>query len=757
MNIRSFLLTLALGMVGGSAFSQVSQGGEPYMWPEKDMARFAVEELYFPGLDMESIQAYDAVADQYKETPYRFGIGIPVDLSPENSGEWETLDNGSRVWRLAIECEAATSISFFFDNYRIPKGGKLFVYNWDRTEFLGSFDHRNNHEQNALAVGLLNSDKIVIEYMEPAQVAGLAQLHISEIVHGYRAILNKFEDPERGPFGSSGACNINVNCPEGDLWQVEKRSVALIVESGFALCTGSLVNNTANDGTPYFLTANHCLGGNVASWVFYFNHESANCVGNTGPTNQSVSGAVIRASNGGSDFALLELNSTPPENYNVQYVGWDNSDALTVTAATGIHHPSGDVKKICFEEDAPYHQSTGGAAVWWVDQWEDGVTEGGSSGSPLFDQNHRVIGQLYGGASACAGNVNNGQFDYYGRFGVSWDNGNNAATRLRDWLDPGNTGVTFIDGYPEGSVSYALDAAVTAPQDLDGTTICGSQISPAFKIRNMGTDNLTSVTVNYEINGNDGSFNWTGNLAQGEQADVSLPVLNLQNGSNTLVISLSNPNAGTDENPNNNTATSNFTAFSGDTYLFTLEIVLDDYGSETSWELRNSSNTLVYEGGPYADGADGQLVEQELCLVEDCYSLTFFDAWGDGMCCEFGNGGYTMLNQNSIFLFNGGQFGESEENEFCVDPTSILENSTNFEFSVYPNPSEDGVLNLKWNSNSQNAALVEVFDATGRLVKSDQFMNAGAAILNLSGFQGGVYQISLEANGVKMNKSVVLR
>ena len=111
------------------------------------------------------------------------------------------------------------------------------------------------------------------------------------------------------PFGNSGACNINVNCPEGDDWQVENQSVALIVSGGFAACSGAMVNNTANDGTPYFLTANHCLGS-PNSWTYYFNHESATCSGSTGPTNNSISGGTLLVADGGSDVALIELSST---------------------------------------------------------------------------------------------------------------------------------------------------------------------------------------------------------------------------------------------------------------------------------------------------------------------------------------------------------------------------------------------------------------------------------------------------------------
>ena len=222
-----------------------------------------------------------------------------------------------------------------------------------------------------------------------------------------------------------------------------------------------MINNTANDGTPYFLTANHCLG-NPGNWVFYFNHESATCNGTTGPTNQSVSGATTLVSNGSSDFALLELSSVPPASFNVQYAGFDAS-GNTPESAVGIHHPGGDIKKICFEEDSPYATNAAGAAVWYINEWEDGVTEPGSSGSPLLTTTTELLASFTVELQLVT-EVNNGQHDYYGRLDVSWGNG------ASQYLDPTGGNTMVWDGYPDGAVSYDNDAGVSisgAPEGLD--------------------------------------------------------------------------------------------------------------------------------------------------------------------------------------------------------------------------------------------------------------------------------------------------
>ncbi len=447
--MRSALLAFSLALlIGPSASAQVAQGGAPWKWGQEDDSEYP--ELTTAELDLGALAAEDAVTDQYKEAPWRFGVERAVDLGLDDAGNW-VLEKDRWIWRLGIHCPGATGIALHLGTFSVPPGAALYVWNAERTQYLGSFTEANEKDWGALPLGLLDADRVVLEYQEPVEVHGQGDIRISQVVHGYRSLLqhpeNATDEANMGPFGNSGACNINVNCPAGNDWQVAKRSVALITNGGYAVCTGALVNNTAENGTPYFLTANHCLG-NPSSWVYYFNHESSSCSGSTGPTNQSVSGGTLLVNSGSSDVALIQLSTTPPASYNVEYAGWDAS-GTTPTSAVGIHHPSGDVKKICFENNSPYFSTAGSAQVWWINQWESGVTEPGSSGSPLFDQNQRIIGQLYGGAAACSGSVNNGAYDYYGRMNVSWGVG------VSGYLDPLNTGQLTMDSYPTNSDANA--------------------------------------------------------------------------------------------------------------------------------------------------------------------------------------------------------------------------------------------------------------------------------------------------------------
>jgi lysyl endopeptidase len=740
--IYTLLFALSLGFSG---FAQISHGGRP-MALESHRDLVEVNFITMPAVNVAALEAEDAITDQFKDIPYRFGHNIPVNIGMD---QWtpQTFEDGSRLMRLGIESPGAVSINLNFSVYDVPAGAQLFVYDADRTHFIGSFTEKNVEAHGGLAISLIFSDRIILEYYEPAKRVGMSQLEIDNITHGYRNLLAPAV-ADRGPFGNSGSCNINVACPLGLDWQDQIRSVALIVVNGNAQCTGSLVNNTAEDGTPYFLTANHCLGGNVNNWVFYFNHQSANCVGNNGPTNQSVTGASLKASNAGSDFALLQLNTAPPASFDVYFNGWDRNN-VAPTSSVGIHHPSGDVKKISFDGNAAVSSVDGGAQTWRILDWDQGTTEGGSSGSPLFNQNGHVVGQLYGGFAACGNDL----ADWYGKFAVSWD-GASASSRLKDWLDPNNSNITVLNGLG-GAPLLAFDAALLSINNVD-PAICGSTVNPSVTIRNNGTVTLTSLTLSWTLNGTPGNpIEWTGSLATGQQANVNLPALTPGSGNHVLQIVASNPNGQSDGNVNNNTVNTSFTLFA-ESLEYTLSLTLDNYASETTWEIRNEQNQVIFSGGPYADGANGTVVTETFCVGNGCYTFKIIDSWGDGMCCQWGQGSYTVLDNNGISLFTGGQFTNEASHNFCVTSVSVLEESALQEFKLYPNPAKNQVTIVIPAVVAGNY-LLEMTDVTGRIVYSEQ---RGAEVLNqtvnVDGLSNGLYMVRLSYGSEVAIKSLVI-
>lgn len=271
------------------------------------------------------------------------------------------------------------------------------------------------------------------------------KIKLNKIGFGFRQVGGGFF----GNPGASGNCNINVLCPAGNGWENERNSVALIVSGINEICTGTLVMNTCGNNIPYLLTANHCLNSSVSNWVFQFQTWSTDCNTNIGwREDVQFNGCQLRANNEATDFALVELNQTPLVNSGLTYSGWTR-DPNPAIATTGIHHPSGDLMKICHDFQSPVSVSWfGGASDHWRAIFDQGIVQHGSSGSALYDENHRIIGQLHGnqnnicniGDNNCFCNIQIPSIGEYGRFDISWTGGGTNATRLSNWPDPGNTG-----------------------------------------------------------------------------------------------------------------------------------------------------------------------------------------------------------------------------------------------------------------------------------------------------------------------------
>ncbi len=741
--MKKFATCLALSVLTFQISAQIDHGGQPHNWNSKIAPQVSFRAM--PAVDVAAYQREDAVNDLQKEIPYRFGVNIPTDLDINNNGDWSVLENGDRIWRMGIHAAGAISINFVFDQYILPEGGKVFVYDADRKQLKGSFNNENADHNNSLGVGFVMGENVVIEYHEPAAFAGQGSLHINTVTHGYRSVQGLTEE-KSGPFGNSGPCNINVNCPQGDPYGDQIQSVAVIVVGNNGLCTGSLVNNVLQDGTPYFLTANHCLG-NVGNWIFYFNHEAPECVGNTGPTSQSVSGATLVASSQESDFGLLLLNNPPPASFNVCYNGWDATDnEASVLSAYGIHHPGGNVKKICFEEDAPYHQSIGSFVnqTWYIDQWELGVTEGGSSGSPLFNQSGRVIGMLSGGAAACAGTVNNGQHDFYGRFGVAWDFENSASSRLRDWLDPANTGTLVVSN--SCSASLVDNDISLGPIQNISTIQCNTDPLPVtLFVFNVGLLPVTSILLDYSINEGDvQTYTREGTIAPQQAITLEIGTIMPEPGENSIAVYVNTVNGGTDLNTQGNAASLAFIALenAAEVGLF---IDLDNYPNETTWQI-TADTDILYSGGSYTSGDDP--VNQSFCLEPNaCYEFTIFDSANDGICCGFGQGSYQLTDATGEMLAEGGDFGTSESTSFCLSGISGTSEALGAHLQLYPNPAGDFVM-LDTGEVSGNFQRIQIYDAIGKIVWQSRSDIKGTEIFQIStaDFAPGIYIVSVQTD-----------
>ncbi|MCP4631417.1 MAG: T9SS type A sorting domain-containing protein [candidate division Zixibacteria bacterium] len=492
------LSAMVLMMSASIATAQIATESAPFSSKFPVAASF--DAVNMGTVDVAALLAEDEV-EEAEGLPFRFGYPHDVNFGIKNAGTWEDIGKGYRVWRLRIECPGAYSINLLYDQYELEPGAELFIYNEDRSQIIGAFTSNNNKEHGLFSTSLVKGDVCIVEYCLPPGV-GEGKLNINRIVHAYKSVLTGY--------GDSGSCNNNVHCSVGDPWANEIRAVAMIVTGGGTRwCTGSMVNNVRQDQTPYFLTANHCLGGET-SWVFYFNYESPGCSNQDGPTNQTISGSTLLADYSTSDFGLLQLSSTPPTNYNIYYGGWSNVDTPS-PSAVAIHHPSGDIKKISFEDDpitSTDYLETSGTTHWRVADWDDGTTEGGSSGSPLYDNNHRVIGQLHGGYAACSNN----DADWYGKFSRSWTGGGSSTNRLRDWLDPDNTGATVLNGLDPNNMSGygTIEGRVTDASNGQGIAatvrvtnrtpnIYGYCSSQGYYTMNVPADTLWQLEASFDL------------------------------------------------------------------------------------------------------------------------------------------------------------------------------------------------------------------------------------------------------------------
>ena len=672
--------------------AQTSNLGKPISWNEK-INNNTIPLKKMVGFSQLQVDAEDKINDLLKDKPWRFGYKFNTNYTL-NHGRWITLPNGDRLWQLVIESKNALTINLLLKDFHLPPKAHLHIYDINKTNVIGAYTERNNRKDGELGTELVHGDKIIVEYFEPKSVKFQGNFIISNVIHGYRSLTGIQHSLAKG-LNSSGDCNIDVNCPLGMGWDNEIRSVAMIVVNGNGICTGALINNTCSDGTPYFLTADHCLGGSTGSWAFRFNWESppgtescATTAGSTDPGppyDQTANGATILANSSASDYALLEINNmtlSDAQAWNCYYAGWDASDLTTVTEATGIHHPSGDVKKICRENDSPYHSSAAGAAVWYINQWEEGVTEPGSSGSPLFDQNHRIIGQLYGGAAACSGTINNGQYDYYGRIGVSWNNG------LSSYLNPTACGGSVLadDGYDPNTPTLPDDAGVTAISSPFGA-YCIDNFMPEVTLKNYGTNNLTSVNINYDIDGGTNNvYQWTGNLTPGSLQVVTFPSMVTPAGAHTFNVYTSSPNGNTDSNPLNDGGSSNYSATIGGLDVL-VEINTDCWGSEVTWSIEDSLGNTLVSGGPYADVTGGEFITENICLSVGCYDFIINDSYGDGMYGSQWNscnvdGDYNIVDVSTGVILAStiaanADYGNQEINNFCVSQACLWSLSSN--------------------------------------------------------------------------------
>lgn len=484
----SFICALLCSVVTMQA--QISEGGLPLSFSYPEQLKSESAPLQIPvDFSVEDMKAVDAWQVS-QGAPLKVVRFIDTNLSITNSGNWVTLPNGQKIWQLRIQAKGAIALMLGYKSFYIPAGGKLFIYNAAKTQVLGAYTYRTNPPTDQFATEFISGDDLVLEY-EAASDTEKPLIEIEKVGYGYNHLEAFSEHASAGP-GGAAPCMVNINCEEGADWQAEKSGVCemiLIIGKYGYYCSGSLVNNTKEDQKPYILSATHCIStvpeavtqNEMNQYLFYFHFERVGCDNNSPAyRNYTMTGCTKVAStplSDGSDGLLLLLNQRIPDDYYVYFNGWDRRN-IAAQAGVGIHHPNGDYMKISTfgnlwaKEATWYGENNVSGAVkahWTVvfDPTTNGhsVTEGGSSGSPLFNADKLIVGTLTGGNSSC--DKPDG-INQYGKFYYHWDKFSTADTaRMDKWLDPLGKGTLTLAGRYQTPSSTSIEKTDAAPDPND--------------------------------------------------------------------------------------------------------------------------------------------------------------------------------------------------------------------------------------------------------------------------------------------------
>ena len=473
----SVLCCLAAGALGMSFADMATarQGDPPYSLahPAKVGLNLAIEDV--GAIDAGQLRAQaDLRTREHAPLDKRMQVAAAtaISITPQSHGRWDTLADGSRLWRVRVRAAGATDLRLGFDRYVLPAGATLYVIGAD-DYYQGPYTSADANDTGFRAP-VVPGDTATIELRVPANTdLAPGALELTNIGAGFRNVFDRKQTGGSTGPGASGACNIDVVCPLGDAYPNEIRATGhyeyqAADDGQYYICTGTLVADVPHSRRNLFVTAAHCLAtaSEAASMVVYWNYQSTRCGQLAAPAagffNDDQHGASLRATRADTDVTLVELTGSMDPAWNLHYAGWD-ATGITPGGTIGIHHPSGDVKKITAGPRPQTMENCISDTVysgthWRTGPYSQGTTEGGSSGSGLFsavggDRAHLLIGILSGGNAGCSA-ISPSQpddgYDCYGKLARAWD-GQAAAARLRDWLDPGTTGTTSVAGIDQNA------------------------------------------------------------------------------------------------------------------------------------------------------------------------------------------------------------------------------------------------------------------------------------------------------------------
>ena len=363
-------------------------------------------------MDHGALMAEDQATVQ--PAPFRFGVerGVKISL---NDGQWMDVAGG-RLWRIGIDAIGSLNSRIHVSGLNLPAGQELAITCPDlEQKMIGILEGTGDFGTGEAYGPFSPTSRGHIEWFIPTGQS-VKELPFDAVGYSYGYI------PVFSEISNGGTCSLNPACYAA--WLNESNAAAKLtfsVSGGSYLCSGQLVATTAADETPYIATANHCISttasANSCQLIFFYRSP---CTG-TNSAGTLVAGTDLASTYLASDCTLLLAKGALPAG--CYWDGWSNANPAVNSACTGIHHPSGTPQAISFGvKNAAAFNCGSPTGNWNSLSWNQGITEGGSSGSAIFtDSNHKLFGVLTCGGSGC---TNTAADDGYGR----WDLAVNTAS-----------------------------------------------------------------------------------------------------------------------------------------------------------------------------------------------------------------------------------------------------------------------------------------------------------------------------------------
>ncbi len=724
-------ILLSCCVMGSLSFlsAQIEDGSKPFSFGLNSILSPSSYTIKAPNRD--SLELAD-LQELKENKAFRFGIEYPLSAHFYELAAVKVLPDKSLIWTLVVTGEEALSLNFNFKQFSLKKGSKLWAYSANKKQVLGAFTYRNTNPDGNFAIAPISSDQVILELYEPAENAKTSQIQFQGIVYGYRSIFADKSDKEINGYNNSGACNININCPEAIDWFNEKNATAMLLTAGNTRkCTGTFINNTAEDGIPFLLTAAHC--NSLPNSIVMLNYQSPDCNNLDGPTNMRLQGCEVVARSTYTDFTLLKFNQSPLPNYGTFFAGWSR-DTTQLLESVGIHHPSTDIKKYS-KTSIPlkpviYLDTTvrPGESHWRVKNWTRGTTEGGSSGSALFNSQRQIIGQLHGGFASCNQLL---QPDYYGRFDFSWDKFSDSSMQLKYWLDPLLSSPTQIAGNYHYTPFYDVDISLKIINKPNGN-LCSSDIQVPLQIINFSKD--TVLTIKIKVINNQSvvdHITWTGTAHFLDTLSLSYTFANISLGENTFAFEVESINEMPDER-----VTDNYDGFS--------IVKIDGFPLTVNVHAQYASvsDTIIFkdlEGNTIAKvfNFEAGNNEKEICVQESCYIISWENV---------------QQNLTKLDVFDALSTTLVSESELPANDSTLLcypNNTLTYDlFQVFPVPN-NGSFTLQINPQIITEPLqVKISDVSGRIVHTQTIQNTYFNAISLQ-LAAGVYVIYLRSENLK--------